>query len=163
MLHLNSRLPSREAASPRRSIAVMGTDRAASASASCPSYQLASGDPASDQGGERGRSVACTAGIFSVRPLPSSALGRDQLKGAASPTVGMKGLASSAMRQKRGNREARSAQGPAPHSSSGGGLGIHQPGSNTRGTRAKVQTPSGRAAEAAMCPAVARSFQGRAA
>lgn len=46
---------------------------------------------------------------------------------------------------------------------SGDGLGIHQPGSNTRGTRAKVQTPSGRAAEAATCPAVARSFEGRAA
>lgn len=51
----------------------------------------------------------------------------------------------------------------AVRSASGDGLGIHQPGSNTRGTRAKVQTPSGRAAEAATCPAVARSFEGRAA
>ena len=60
-------LPSREAASPRRSIAVMGTDRAASASASCPSYQLAPGDPASVEGGERGRSFARTAGSFQGR------------------------------------------------------------------------------------------------
>lgn len=42
-------------------------------------------------------------------------------------------------------------------SSSGGGLGIHQPGSMTRGTRAKVKTPSGRARDRAKCPAVARS------
>jgi hypothetical protein len=48
-------------------------------------------------------------------------------------------------------------------SSSGDGLGIHQPGSNTRGTRAKVKTPSGRARDRAMCPAVARFIQGRAA
>lgn len=47
--------------------------------------------------------------------------------------------------------------------SSGDGLGIHQPGSNTLATRAKVKGQSGRAAEAATCPAVARSFQGRAA
>lgn len=47
--------------------------------------------------------------------------------------------------------------------SSGDGLGIHQPGSMTRGTRAKVQTPSGRARLRAMCPAVARFNQGRAA
>jgi hypothetical protein len=46
---------------------------------------------------------------------------------------------------------------------SGGGLGIQQPGSMTRGTRAKVQTPSGRARNRAMCPAVARSFERRAA
>jgi hypothetical protein len=33
----------------------------------------------------------------------------------------------------------------------------------TRGTRAKVKTSSGRARDRAMCPAVARSDQGRAA
>ena len=47
--------------------------------------------------------------------------------------------------------------------SSGGGLGIQEPGSITRGTRAKVKTPSGRARDRAMCPAAARSIQGRAA
>ena len=46
--------------------------------------------------------------------------------------------------------------------SSGDGPGIHQPGSNTRGFASARQPASGRAAEAAMCPAVARSFQGRA-
>lgn len=45
--------------------------------------------------------------------------------------------------------------------SSGDGLGIHQPGSNTLATRAKVKGQSGRAAEAATCPAVARFIQGR--
>lgn len=59
--------PSREAASSRRSIAGVGTDRAASASASRPSYYLAPGDPASAQGGERGRSFARTAGIIQGR------------------------------------------------------------------------------------------------
>lgn len=40
---------------------------------------------------------------------------------------------------------------------SGDGLGIQQPGSMTWGTKAKVQTPSGRADDSAMCPAVARN------
>lgn len=151
--------------------------------------------------------------LISVHPLPSSAPVGDHLKGDASPTVGMKGLASSTTRQKRDNRDVRSVQGPAseipaagyaalgrgprnPRSlitgsgaglaisedycprcgviesscvcdyvkfSSGDGLGIHQPGSMTRGTRAKVKTPSGRARVRAKCPAVARSFAGRAA
>ncbi len=47
--------------------------------------------------------------------------------------------------------------------SSGGGLGIHEPGSNTRGFASRRQSPSGRARNRAMCPAVARSFVGRAA
>lgn len=47
-------------------------------------------------------------------------------------------------------------------SSSGDGLGIQQPGSNTLATRAKVKGQSGRADDSAMCPAVARSFSGRA-
>jgi len=51
----------------------------------------------------------------------------------------------------------------APNSSSGDGLGIHQPRSMTRGTRAKVKTPSGRARDRAMCPAVARFVDRRAA
>ena len=42
--------------------------------------------------------------------------------------------------------------------SSGSGLGIHEPGSNTRGFAIAHQPPSGRAAEAAMCPAAVRSF-----
>lgn len=41
--------------------------------------------------------------------------------------------------------------------SSGDGLGIQQPGSITWGTKAKVQTPSGRADDSAICPAVARN------
>lgn len=40
--------------------------------------------------------------------------------------------------------------------SSGDGLGIHEPGSNTRGGRIATPAPSGRAAEAAMCPVVTR-------
>lgn len=52
--------------------------------------------------------------------------------------------------------------GPQADFSSGDGLGIHQPGSITRGTRAKVKTPSGRARDRAMCPAVARCNEGRA-
>lgn len=47
--------------------------------------------------------------------------------------------------------------------SSGDGLGIHQPGSITRGGFFVPTAPSGRADESAMCPAVARSFEGRAA
>lgn len=56
---------------------------------------------------------------------------------------------------RRPSMAAGFAPGPQ-ESSSGDGLGIHQPGSMTRGTRAKVQTPSGRARDRAMCPAVAR-------
>jgi hypothetical protein len=41
--------------------------------------------------------------------------------------------------------------------SSGGGLGIHQPGSNTRGGFFAATAPSGRARDRAMCPAAARS------
>lgn len=52
---------------------------------------------------------------------------------------------------------------PTPATSSGDGLGIHQPGSNTRGGSLPATAPSGRAAEAATCPAVARSNEGRAA
>ena len=37
------------------------------------------------------------------------------------------------------------------------GLGIHEPGSNTRGERLPLTAPSGRAAEAAMCPAVTQA------
>ncbi len=47
--------------------------------------------------------------------------------------------------------------------SSGDGLGIHQPGSNTRGFAVVRQPASGRARDRAMCPAVAWSFAGRAA
>lgn len=47
--------------------------------------------------------------------------------------------------------------------SSGDGLGIQQPGSNTWGGLFVPTAPSGRADESAMCPAVARSFEGRAA
>ncbi len=50
-----------------------------------------------------------------------------------------------------------------PATSSGGGLGIHQPGSMTRGGDLLATAPSGRARLRAMCPAVARSFAGRAA
>lgn len=46
----------------------------------------------------------------------------------------------------------------ALHSSSGRGLGIHQPGSNTRGFAIAHQPPSGRARDRAMCPAAARSL-----
>lgn len=41
-------------------------------------------------------------------------------------------------------------------SSSSDGLGIHEPGSNTRGDRSAMTAPSGRALESANCPAVAR-------
>lgn len=40
--------------------------------------------------------------------------------------------------------------------SSGGGLGIHQPGSMTWGGRIAPPAPSGRARDRAKCPAVAR-------
>lgn len=45
--------------------------------------------------------------------------------------------------------------------SSGDGLGIHQPGSNTRGGFFTATAPSGRARDRAKCPAVARSNEGR--
>lgn len=48
-------------------------------------------------------------------------------------------------------------------SSSGDGLGIHQPGSMTRGFAVERQPASGRARDRAMCPAVARFNRGRAA
>lgn len=44
--------------------------------------------------------------------------------------------------------------------SSGGGLGIHEPGSNTRGPASRP-SPSGRARDRVICPAVARSFFSR--
>jgi hypothetical protein len=40
---------------------------------------------------------------------------------------------------------------------SGDGLGIHQPGSNTQGFAIQHQAPSGRARNRAKCPAVTRS------
>lgn len=52
---------------------------------------------------------------------------------------------------------------PTPATSSGDGLGIQQPGSMTWGGFFVPTAPSGRADESAMCPAVARSFEGRAA
>ena len=45
--------------------------------------------------------------------------------------------------------------------SSRGGLGIHEPGSNTRGFACWRQPASGRARDRAMCPAAARCFFGR--
>lgn len=54
-------------ASSRRSVAGVGTDGAASASASQPSYSLAPGDPASVQWGGLGRERARTAGIIQGR------------------------------------------------------------------------------------------------
>ena len=69
--------------------------------------------------------------------------------------------------------DARSRRFPRGHdpvicrtgvrSSSGGGLGIHEPGSNTRGFASRRQSPSGRARDRAICPAVARSIARRAA
>lgn len=47
--------------------------------------------------------------------------------------------------------------------SSGDGFGIHQPGSMTRGFASPRQPASGRARDRAMCPAVVRFNQGRAA
>lgn len=44
----------------------------------------------------------------------------------------------------------------AAKSSSSDGLGIHEPGSNTRGDRSAMTAPSGRALESANCPAVTR-------
>lgn len=52
---------------------------------------------------------------------------------------------------------------PPSESSSGDGLGIHQPGSMTRGFASRRQPPSGRARDRAICPAVARFIRGRAA
>lgn len=52
---------------------------------------------------------------------------------------------------------------PTPATSSGDGLGIHQPGSMTRGFASPRQPASGRARDRAKCPAVARFTQGRAA
>jgi len=52
---------------------------------------------------------------------------------------------------------------PAPATSSGDGLGFHQPGSMTRGFASLRQPPSGRARDRATCPAVARFIDGRAA
>lgn len=51
---------------------------------------------------------------------------------------------------------------PTPATSSGDGLGIQQPGSMTWGGLLVPTAPSGRADESAMCPAGARSFEGRA-
>lgn len=70
------RTPERKiTASPRRSIAVVGTDGAASAGASQPSYLLAHGDPASVQGGEQGRLFARTTGDNSELVPPGLAFG----------------------------------------------------------------------------------------
>jgi hypothetical protein len=66
-----------------------------------------------------------------------------------------------------GRREETPHQLPAPfsrgtrkcvphHSSSGGGLGILEPGSNTRGGSLYATAPSGRARDRATCPAAAR-------
>ena len=51
----------------------------------------------------------------------------------------------------------------APATSSGDGLGIHEPGSNTRGFAVMRQPASGRARDRAICPAVARCFSKEAA
>lgn len=168
-------------ASSRRSIAGVGTDGAASASASHLSYLLATGDPASVQGGERGRSFARTAGINSKfippgpivdsigqryrdgrlqRELPSPRLRRES--GGVTPTAQVTQATEGRRAEVQGCAAVAEGRGKRPtHFSSGDGLGIQQPGSFKRGTRAKVQTPSGRARDRAMCPAVARFIQGR--
>jgi hypothetical protein len=76
--------------------------------------------------------------------------------------------AASSRKQQCSTTGVTSRERPASNCSSGGGLGIQQPGSNTRGEPAsfpcRLPAPSGRARDRAMCPAVARSFyKGRAA
>lgn len=83
------------------------------------------------------------------------------VRNARSATRVFSSTASASRTPKRCTRST--ARYSATNFSSGDGLGIHQPGSMTRGTRAKVKTPSGRARDRAMCPAVARSIEGRAA
>lgn len=235
-------------ASPRQLIAVVGTDGAASARASLPSYLLAHGDPASVQGGEQGRLFARTTGDNSVsdgnftRSLPSGEIEpsvmlvylpsesksqsesnqrQDQSAGLPKAPVRLRSVPIDWVVSRRGCRGAVCARGDEPRAtilvgwsspvahqahnlevggsnpspatssrgdeshrapargaylgrsaersaprdpfSSGDGLGIQQPGSNTLATRAKVKGQSGRARDRAMCPAVARFSQGRAA
>ena len=61
------------------------------------------------------------------------------------------------------SRTRYSARSSVETSSSGGGLGIHEPGSIISGGFFIAPARSGRAAEAATCPAAARCFSGRAA
>ena len=62
----------------------------------------------------------------------------------------------------QGGRTTADQELAAQSFSSGDGLGIQQPGSMTWGGLLVPTAPSGRADESAMCPAVARSFSGRA-
>jgi hypothetical protein len=62
-----------------------------------------------------------------------------------------------------GHDRLLSSAGILARSSSGDGLGIHQPGSHTRGFAVARQPASGRARQRAICPAVARSVLRRAA
>jgi hypothetical protein len=57
----------------------------------------------------------------------------------------------------RASRSRSWVRSSVEFSSSGRGLGIHQPGSNTRGGRSATPAPSGRARDRAKCPAAARS------
>lgn|SRR5579872_561503 len=78
---------------------------------------------------------------------------------SAEPAIRQRGTASSkggeAPEVVTGRRDAH------PSFSSGGGLGIHQPGSMTRGFALQRQPASGRARDRAICPAVARSLIAR--
>lgn len=94
------------------------------------------------------------------RELPSPRLRRES--GGVTPTAQMTQVTEGRRAEVQGCAAVVSGvESLALNSSSGGGLGIHQPGSNTRGFAASRQSPSGRAAEAATCPAVARFNQGR--
>lgn len=196
------RLPSREAASSRRQITGVGTDGAASASASRPSYLLAHGDPASVKGGEGGRVLARTTGnnaeLTLSRDVRAAAAAEINVRSDSSPMRDGRtwdqppGLTNgdSLVLQRRltgrgpcdsgainsvsdgaglrslpsGEIEPSVMLASVPsESSSGGGLGIQQPGSHTWGGFFMPTAPSGRADESATCPAAARSFEGRAA
>lgn len=147
-------------ASSRRSIAGVGTDGAASASASQPSYLLAPGDPASDKGA-RGDDRA-HAPPATIPAAGYAALGRGPRNPRSLVTGSGAGLALScsggaAVARLAHNQEVVGSI-PTPATSSGDGLGIQQPGSITWGGLFVPTAPSGRADESAMCPAVARSF-----
>lgn len=167
-----SRTPSGEfTASSRRSIAGVGTEGAASASASHPSYLLAPVDPATVKGASVDERRHAPPAFISKLKLPcgvrAGAPAEINVRSYPSPMQGgrtwdqLPGLTNgdSLVLQRRLTGRGPCDSG-AINSSSGDGLGIQQPGSMTRGFAIARQPPSGRARDRAICPAVTRFNQG---
>lgn len=143
-------------------IAPAGEYLRSSGVASCPNQARARGAGQSQLRKKISLSV-CSGNAWSLSRAASSRRAGCPIASPARNGRQTSSSPASASRQ-RGRFSRSTARGlSGANSSSGGGLGIQQPGSMTRGGSAATPAPSGRARDRAICPAVARSNERRAA